>query len=61
MTKNLSLRNWIGLAGAITTGIALSRFTGGDWIGGLVFAGAVAGFGVSYFLLERRPRDTRRY
>jgi multisubunit Na+/H+ antiporter MnhE subunit len=61
MTKTLSLRNGIGLAAAITAWIALSRFTGGDWIGGTIFAAAVAGFGVSYFLIERRPRDTRRY
>lgn len=61
MTKALSLRKVIGLAGAITTGIALSRFTRDDWVGGVIFAAAVAGLGIWYFLTERRPRDTRRY
>jgi hypothetical protein len=61
MTKTILTRQTIGIAGAVLTGIALWRFTSGDWLGGTVFALAVAGLGLAYWLQARRPRDTRRY
>jgi hypothetical protein len=61
VTKTILTRQTIGIVGAVLTGIALWRFTSGDWLGGIVFAAAVAGLGLAYWLQARRPRDTRRY
>lgn len=61
MPKKLRVRTLIGPAGAIVAGVALSRFTSGDWMGGAVFSAAVAALCAWYFLAKRRPRDTRRY
>ena len=57
----LPLRKLIAVVGAVIAGIAVSRFTGGDWMGGIAFAVVVAGLGGWYFLVARHPRDTRRY
>ena len=61
MPKALPLRKLFGLAGAIAAGVSLSRFTGGDWVGGVVLAAAAGGALAWYVISERRPRDTRRY
>jgi lipoprotein signal peptidase len=61
MPKKPPVRKLIGLAGAIATGVALSRFTHGDWISGLALAAAVGGMCVWYLLTQHHPRDTRRY
>ena len=61
MPKTLRIHMLFGLAGAIAAGVALSRFTHGDWIGGTVLAAAASGLCARYLLAERRPRDSRRY
>jgi hypothetical protein len=61
MPTKLPINKLIGFAAAVTAGFALSRFTSGDWIGGIVLTAAVAGTCAWYLLTQRRPRDTRRY
>jgi len=61
MPAKLPVHRLIGLAAAITAGVALSRFTHGDWISGLVLAAAVGATCAWYLLTQRRARDTRRY
>jgi cytochrome bd-type quinol oxidase subunit 1 len=61
MSPKLPVRKLIGVASAITAGVALSRFTHGDWISGVVLASAVGGMCAWYLLTQQRPRDTRRY
>lgn len=54
-------RKAVELTGAIGAGIGLWRFTSGDWIGGIVFALAVAGIAAWYVWDSRKVRDRRRY
>src|SRR5438270_536752 len=61
MPKTLPIRKVIGVLGAVAAGIALSRFTGGDWIGGTVFGVAVARPCGWCFLNPARPGGTGRY
>jgi hypothetical protein len=61
MPTKLPVLRLIGLAAAITAGVALSRFTHGDWISGLVLTAGVAATCVWYLLTRRGVRDTRRY
>jgi membrane protein YdbS with pleckstrin-like domain len=54
----------LGLVGAVAAGIGLWRFTGGDWLSGLVCAVAVLVVAVVYVAGQRRlqGRDRgRRY
>lgn len=61
MPKKPTLRKLVSFLGAILTGVALYRFTSGDWLGGVILAAAVAGMAAWYLLTQRRPRDSRRY
>jgi len=57
----LLVRKLVGVAGAITAGVALSRFTRGDWISGLALSASVGWMCAWYLLSLHRPRDKRRY
>lgn len=61
MPTKLPVSKLIAVAAAITAGVALFRFTSGDWIGGLVLTAAVGAACAWYLLTQRRPRDNRRY
>ena len=61
MSKALMTRKAVELTGAIGAGIALWRYTSGDWAGGLVFTFAVGGLAAWYLWTSRKVRDGRRY
>jgi membrane protein implicated in regulation of membrane protease activity len=61
VTKTLLTRQTVGLVAAVVAGVALWRFTSGDWLGGIVFAAVVGSLATWYWLRARKPRDTRRY
>jgi hypothetical protein len=61
MTKAILTRKAVGVVGAIAAGVGLWRFTSGDWLGGIVFVGAVAGLTAWYLWSARRVHDGRRY
>jgi hypothetical protein len=54
------MRKAVDLGGAVAAGIALWRFTSGDWIGGVAFTLAVAAV-VAWHLLSRGAGGGRRY
>jgi hypothetical protein len=54
----------LGLAGAVAAGIGLWRFTGGDWLSGIVCALVVALVAAVYVVGQRRLKGRgggRRY
>jgi membrane protein YdbS with pleckstrin-like domain len=54
----------LGLVGAVAAGIGLWRFTGGDWLSGVVCALVVAVVAVVYVAGQRRLKGrggARRY
>jgi hypothetical protein len=61
VAKATVMRQAIGVVAAVSAGVALWRFTSGDWLGGVVFAGFVGSLSLWYWLVARGPRDTRRY
>jgi len=59
MSRALLTRKAVEIAGAITAGIGLWRFTSGDWISGIGFTLAVGGL-IAWYVLGLRVRPGKR-
>jgi hypothetical protein len=59
--KTIMTRKALGVIAAVGAGIALWRFTSGDWLGGVVLTLAVAAIAAWYLLSGRIRTGGRRY